>query len=122
MKNSFFYRCQVLPPKGLLHPVLPYKYGGRLIFPLCQSCLEEENQANCLHSDEERSFISTFVSVELDKALSLGYQILKTFEVWHYSKTAKYDGKDESTGLFNGYIDKFLRLKQQASGWPKWVW
>ena len=35
-----FIQCTVLPPKQLLIPLLPYKYGGKLLFPLCRTCAE----------------------------------------------------------------------------------
>ena len=31
-------KCKVLPPRGLYHPVLPYKTCGHLMFPLCAAC------------------------------------------------------------------------------------
>jgi hypothetical protein len=46
---------------------------------------------------------------------------LDTYEVWHWEdkKQTRYNGK--TGGLFAQYIDTFLRLKQQADGWPVWV-
>ena len=41
--------------------------------------------------------------------------------MYHFTETAVYDGSDPETGLFTKYINAFLKLKQQASGWPKWV-
>ena len=29
-------KCTVLPPRGLFHPVLPYRTQGKLMFPLCR--------------------------------------------------------------------------------------
>ncbi len=42
--------------------------------------------------------------------------------VWHYDKCAEY-GKttDHPQGLFGAYVDMFLKIKQEASGWPVWV-
>ena len=34
-------------------------------------------------------------------------------EVWHFSET--------SSDLFSEYVNFFLRLKQESSGWPSWV-
>ncbi len=83
--------------------------------------------------------------MELQEGVECGYKVLQVFEVWHYPKTAQYDGKDAKSGLFTEYVNKFLRLKQQvrdflffrrqgtealkserdflfqASGWPSWV-
>ncbi|XP_074658630.1 uncharacterized protein LOC141911539 [Tubulanus polymorphus] len=40
----------------------------------------------------------------------MGYQIVSLHEVWHWS--------DNRTGLFKSYIDKFLKVKTESSGWP----
>ena len=44
-------------------------------------------------------------------------------EVYQYEEWEKYDSesKDEMTGLFTRYVNSFLKLKQEASGWPAWV-
>ncbi|KAK3728361.1 hypothetical protein QZH41_011396 [Actinostola sp. cb2023] len=48
----------------------------------------------------------------MKKAVALGYVILDVYEVWHYPET--------STELLGGYVRTYLRLKQEASGWPSW--
>ena len=35
-------KCTILPPYGLYLSVLPYRSQGKLLFPLCKSCVEEE--------------------------------------------------------------------------------
>ena len=54
-------KCDILPPKGLYHPVLPLRQGGKLTFPLCRSCVETElekpfleRSATCNHSEDQR--------------------------------------------------------------------
>ena len=69
--------CEVEAPRGLFHPVLPYKWGNRLNFPLCRSCLESEFQGKCGHDSHERSFVGTFTSVELYKVNFLFYILLR---------------------------------------------
>ena len=32
----------ILPPSELFHPVLPVRSGGKLTFPLCRTCVEQE--------------------------------------------------------------------------------
>ena len=41
--RSYFglIQCRVLPPRGMFHPVLPYRTGGKILFPLCRTCAEE---------------------------------------------------------------------------------
>ncbi|KAJ8019801.1 putative DNA polymerase [Holothuria leucospilota] len=111
-------QCSVLPPRGLYHPVLPQRINGKLLFPLCAKCAAEENQATCRHSDAERALEGTWVSVELHKALQTGYTLLKIFEVWHFEETTQYDPGTKDGGLFVDYINTFLKLKQEADGWP----
>ena len=104
-------KCTVLPPRGLFHPVLPYRTPGKLTFPLCKACVDTTNKTTCTHSDAERAILGTWCHVELLKALEKGYQILRLHEVWHFPK--------QSDELFKEYVDTFLKIKQEASGYPK---
>jgi hypothetical protein len=105
-------KCSVLPPRKLYHPVLPYRSNGKLMFTLCATCADTLAQTPCNHSDTERSLAGTWVSVELQKACDLGYKVMEVYEVWHFT--------DTSSELFNGYIDTFLKLKQESSKLPNW--
>ena len=51
---------------------------------------------------------------ELRKAIELGYYVICQFE------SPQYDTRTGEGGLFANYVNTFLRLKQQASGWPDW--
>ena len=119
-KYEGLVKCRVLPPRGLLLPVLPTKIGGKLLFALCRTCAEKKLQNPCYHSESERAFEGTWVTDELKKAVEKGYTILRIHEVWHFEDTAQYDPVDKSGGLFTDYINTFLKLKQEASGWPSW--
>lgn len=102
----------ILPPKKLFHPVLPYRCNGKLLFPLCKTCSKSKFQGECTHNDLERALNGTWVTLEIYKALDLGYSILKIIEVWHYEKIEQYDPINNPTGgLFTGYIDNFMSLK-----------
>ncbi|XP_061191720.1 uncharacterized protein LOC133199940 [Saccostrea echinata] len=105
--------CRVLPPRGLYHPVLPYRTGGKLLFPLCRTCAERQDSTSkhrCQHTDQERSLTGTWVTTELHKALDMGYTLERIYEVWHFPES--------SQDLFRSYIDTFLKIKQEASGFP----
>jgi hypothetical protein len=104
-------KCTVLPPRGLFHPVLPYRTQGKLMFPLCKLCADVCNQSPCTHSERERAIQGTWCSVELEKALGKGYTILRMHEVWHFPET--------SDKLFKDYVNTFLKIKQESSGYPK---
>ena len=105
-------KCDILPPTFLFHPVLPYRANGKLMFPLCRTCAETLQQSPCEHKEEERILSGTWCSIEIDKALDLGYRMVRMIEVWHFPQ--------KSSKLFTGYIDTFLKIKQEASGWPSW--
>ena len=100
-------KVKVLPPRGLLHPVLPYVSQGKLKFPLCRSCSDEENHP-CQCTQEQRSIIGTWCKPELIKAVEKGYTILKVYEVYHWPKAAQFG--DATDGLFTDYINAFLKV------------
>ena len=104
-------KCTVLPPRGLRHPVLPYRTQNKLMFPLCKTCADTLNKAPCTHSEQERSILGTWCHVELMKAIEKGYQISKIHEVWHFP--------NHTDELFKEYVNTFLKIKQEASGYPK---
>ena len=114
-------KCTILPPRNLFHPVLPYRHNKKLTFPLCRSCVEELNQSSCQHtSRKERALTGTWVSLEIEKALDMGYVILEIHAVWDFDEVTQYDPHTKEGGLFSDYIDQFLKLKQEASDWPTW--
>ena len=100
-------KVKVLPPRGLLHPVLPYTSQGKLKFPLCCTCADGENHpCNC--TSDDRAIIGTWCTPELMKALEKGYLILKIYEVYHWEETSQYG--DPTNGLFTEYINTFLKV------------
>ena len=99
-------KCDILPPSFLFHPVLPYRAQGKLMSPLCRTCAKNLQQSPCEHSDEECTLSGTWCSIEM------GYRVIRLVEVWHFPQ--------KSSTLFTGYIDTFLKIKQEASGWPSW--
>lgn len=114
-------KIKILPPRKLYHPVLPQKINGKLTFTLCRTCAEKQQQEPCNCSDEDRTIIGVFCTPEIEKALECGYVILKIYEVYHWDETTEYDVRAGSGGLFGEYINLFLKIKQEASGWPEWV-
>jgi hypothetical protein len=114
-------KCKILPPQDLIHPVLPYRTRNKLTFPLCRTCAEQNHQALCPHAlPEERALIGTWVTIEIDKALSLGYKIMEKYEAWHFPSTTQYDPSTKTGGVWSQCIDLWLKQKQQASDWPTW--
>ncbi len=113
--------CTVVPPRSLLHPVLPHKSQKKTTFPLCRTCVDQRQKTPCQHSDGERSLTGVWCHVELYKAVDLGYRVQQIHEVYQYDQWMQYDGKNPKSGLFTEYISIFLKLKQEKSDWPSWV-
>ncbi|KAK3915370.1 GTPase Der [Frankliniella fusca] len=105
-------KCTVLPLRDLYLPVLSYKAKGKLMFPLCRTCVEEENT-------EMRQLTDTWCAPELLLALrEKGYRLVEVHEVYQYPRTSKYDPDTRKDGLLSAYVRRFMALKIQASGWP----
>tara|TARA_R100000951_G_scaffold115995_1_gene126051 strand:- start:3166 stop:6990 length:3825 start_codon:yes stop_codon:yes gene_type:complete len=88
-----FIDCLITSPTDLYHPVLPKK-GEKLVFDLIKKR-------------------GVWCSNELYNAIDKGYKVEKVFEVRYYKETTK--------DLFKDYVAKFLKIKQEASGYPDWV-
>ena len=113
-------KCTVLPPEKLFHPVLPLRQNGKLTFPLFAACVEEEmakptleRSCACSHNDKQRQITGTWCTPELQAAVEKGYQILHIHEVWNFPK--------KQEGLFQNYVNTWLKIKEEASGWPSHV-
>ena len=78
----------------------------------CAECAKEQNLTECKHTEEQHILKGTWATPEIYYAVEKGYKILKIYEVWHHT--------DRMIGLFKTYIDSFLKIRQQASGWPAW--
>lgn len=110
-------KCKILPPQNLYHPVLPKKMNNKLMFVLCQTCGETMNYEQCTHSEDQRALTGTWVIDEILKSLEKGYKVLEIFEIWKY-QTIQFDPVSKTGGLFVEMMNKFIKLKQEASGWP----
>ena len=114
--------CRVRAPENLKRPLLSYRTpDGRLVFPLCRRCSDERNQLKpCPHyDDKDRTWAEGFTHSELNKALALGNVVTEVFEVHHYEKWAHQNGHADEASLFAGYINAFIKMKLEASGWPE---
>ena len=106
-------KCKVVPPRKSYHPVLPQRIKvdsyEKLVFTLCKTCAETRNQNKCKHTDTQRSFIGTWTTDEVSKALEKGYKIVRIYEVWHFNKL--------TDALFKGYIRRFMKIKLESSSY-----
>ena len=110
-------KCKILPPSDIYIPVIPARINNKLIFTLCSKCALEQT-SNCNHSTDERALTGTWVSLEINKAIEIGYKIIKIYEIWNWNETDEYNPIHKNGGLFTEYIDMFLKGKQEASGYP----
>ena len=111
-------KCKVLPPRGLYIPLLHSHINKKLMFVLCRKCAETENQAICNHSVDDRSLSCTWVSVELQNTVQIGYTMLKVYEVWQYDTITNYGPSTGDGGLFAQYMNTFMKIKIEASWYP----
>ena len=102
-------QAKILPPKSRFLPVLPSASQGKLKFALCSKCMESMSSKKCKHSDEERALVSTWTSVEIEFACTLGYKVLKVYEFFAYKETSF---------LFKNFYTKLARIKLESEGFP----
>jgi DNA polymerase type B, organellar and viral len=112
-------QLKIQPPEDLYIPVLPQKLHEKLMFHTCQKCADDKVENFCTHTNAERSITGTYVIEEVRLALKMGYKIEKIYEAWVYDTEQK--GAVGGGGLFTEYVNMFLKIKQEASGWPSWV-
>ena len=93
-----------------------------MTFPLCRTCVETEmvrpmtqRTQVCRHSWEEHQLIGTWCTPELEEAVRQGYHIRTIHEVWHFPPN------QQKTGLFKNYVNTWLKIKTEASGYPSWA-
>jgi hypothetical protein len=76
-------KVKILCPYEIFIPILPQRYNGRLVFGCCKQCIIDE-EIDCSHNDEHRSFIGTYTMAEINLALEYGYKILGEIFVFLY--------------------------------------
>lgn len=90
-----YMRCKVKPNPKCKLGLLPIRdENQRLLFPVFE-------MKGCWGLDE------------LELAWKNGYEILEIYEIIHWKP------ENRSDKFFRGYVDFFLRMKQEAEGWKK---
>ena len=90
------------------------KINSKLLFPYCRTCAEKENVHKCDCMDEKCALTNIWCTPEINAAINVSYVILEIFEVLHWSE----NDKQSNNGLFTPYINMFLKIKTEASGFP----
>jgi hypothetical protein len=65
-------KARVVVPADLLHPVLPYRSKGKLLFPNCRTCADNRSEQDCVHTETERAIEGVWASCELYRAMEKG--------------------------------------------------
>ena len=91
-----------------------------MMFPLCSACADTMNQGNCILTDEESCISGTWVMDEIRKDIQMGLILVNVFQFGEYEITC-LDRNNNSGGHFVEYVNMFLKLKQEVSGYPSWV-
>ena len=111
-------KVEILPLCKLLFPVLPIKISGKLMFPLCHVCAENEDKGHCTCPSQSCALIHTRCTLDITLAINMGYDILEIYKVLHWPSNEKIDNSTDKGGLFTEYINMFLNIKTQANGYP----
>ena len=111
-------KVKILPPCKLLFPMLPMKISGKLMFPLCFICAENEDKRHCTCPSQSCALVHTWCTSELTLAINMGYNILEIYKVVHWPSYEIINNSTGKKGLFTEYINMFLHIKTQASGYP----
>ena len=112
--EKFLGLCQVkiLPPDKLFVPCLAHQLENKLSFCLCRTCASngkiQRKASN--HDREQRSWIDVYTSIDMERALSVGYEILEHKEIWHYHSRGKK--------LFREFILNIVKRKIECPGFP----
>ena len=115
-------KCSILLPRHPYHPVVPFRCNKRLLFCLFRSRAIEQNRTeDCTHDTvAERALTGTWVLDEIRLAVKKDYKLVEVHEVYEYQVT-QYNPQTGNGGFFVQYIDTFLKLMAEASGYTSWV-
>ena len=103
--------------------MLPMRVDNFLVFGLCRTCAQRcrknnrkpNPKYNCPHfSDQQRGFTTTVTTLELQFALNAGYKVTKVYRAYDWEDCRK----DWDQELFRPYMQKLMKLKYHAEGWP----
>ena len=114
--SSYFAIEKKFLLQRIVSPCSANQINRKLLFTLCRTCAEKQNQENCKCNAEKRCLLGTWCTHEIKKAIGKGYTIMKIYEVYHWDETSQFNIDSGDSGLFSEYINVFLKIKQEASG------
>lgn len=99
-KGLGIWEVDITPPENLYIPLLHSKV------------FSEDKKSTKLFFDLRVKKRQQYTTPELKKAVSVGYVITRVYTKYYWPEVSVGFGGSDS------YINKFLKLKQEASGWP----
>ena len=145
LKNKYFgiVKCKILPPRGLYHPVLPYKQltsdnTHKLLFGLCRTCMNRisvkckhitkkfeckydkshaiKHCSKCKNNKNEKCNHNNEerVLVGTWSTIEINKAIEKGYQLQKIYELEHFE--QTSTDIFKPYVNKFMKYKQEASG------
>ena len=106
-------KVDILPPFGLYNPVLLHRHKGKLTFPLCCTCVEEQSALGmlersyyCTHMESQRMLHGTWCTSEILKAVEMGYRVLHIHEVWHFPEDQRQTVSSPRTSTIGSRSNK----------------
>lgn len=120
-KAPAFITCKVLPPQNIRFPILRLqvlkKRESFHATPLCRTCAYQKswydpnpNVLKCEHTNEERSFSGIFCSIEISRALELGYTLLQIGSCVFYP--------NYRLDLYHNIFNIYACIKTTGKGFP----
>ena len=75
---------------------------------MCRTCAKTQQTVPCHHNDDDRALFGSYISLALEKAIELGYEVKRIDCVWHFEKREQYDPLVKTGGLFTKYMNTFF--------------
>lgn len=106
LKDGLIF-CNILAPSNEPFPFLQYRTQDQCnVMALCQACAQKKSK-QCMHKYKtSKSFSSVWTLGEINKALTLGYDLVTIFEI-HYFENAK--------NILQNYFKALLSLRLKNS-------
>ena len=74
----------ILAPNNMNIPFLPYRVDKKSVCALCCTCAINMSNNPCNHNEREKAFTSVYTLQEVAYACSIGYRVLKWYEIYAY--------------------------------------
>ncbi|HEY6435542.1 MAG TPA: DNA polymerase [Ignavibacteriaceae bacterium] len=101
-------QVKIFPKENMWLPFIAIRHGLKSYYALCHACVTQSVKTLCPHSREERAWVSTITSSELNYASSIGYEF-ECYEALQF---------ECSSSLFRSFMEILGSYKIRFSGFP----